>query len=370
MCPPPYSPTPPEVPGHIVPPPFLVRRSSSTPHLHSPTEAASSSGYLPISEVPRRPSTSALHPRRSRNVYSSQPRVETSDDADTDASLSEDTVIYTTTAPSLAGTLRARLFGKDRTNERLRPITTAPGIIGAGETETESEDPPRHLPTARITPSSTPSQSLLSSLASDPITVLPKPPRSLIPLLYELFRLLSIVPAVFGTLYNIYHAIFPPHNDVWARSEYFVSALWAILTGWQCLQLTTGLLKRWRAYYRPLPTVIRLLALQAICWPATHFTLTILEYEKRPLICWALIGTTTSCSRSVQMWVTSNIIVTHHPEGLAEVTKERMKMSRRRKWDWGAVGAKCALPAGLIYFVMAWVEVLRREFEYRGSRPT
>lgn len=38
-------------------------------------------------------------------------------------------------------------------------------------------------------------------------------------------------------------------------------------------------------------------------------------------------------------------------------------MGRRRKWDWSAVGRECALPAGIIYFVMAWVEVLRREFE-------
>jgi hypothetical protein len=68
--------------------------------------------------------------------------------------------------------------------------------------------------------------------------------------------------------------------------------------------LTTGLLTRWRLYYPPLPTLIRLLALQAICWPATHLTLKILEHEKRPLICWAVIGTTTCVSRSVQIWVT------------------------------------------------------------------
>lgn len=50
-------------------------------------------------------------------------------------------------------------------------------------------------------------------------------------------------------------------------------------------------------------------------------------------------------------------------ESVSAVEKERMKMGRRRKWDWGAVLAKCALPAGVVYFVMAWVEVLRREFE-------
>lgn len=135
----------------------------------------------------------------------------------------------------------------------------------------------------------------------------------------------------------------------------------------------------------------------AICWPATHFTLTLFDHAKRPLICWAIIGTTTSCSRSVQMWVTSNIIVfpqPHHSShsshtshslhsshaspsssplressgesGTGALVKEKMKMTRKRKWDWGAVGRRCALPAALIYFVMAWVEVLRREVE-RGN---
>lgn len=78
--------------------------------------------------------------------------VDTSDDADTDAdaSLSEDTVIYTTSQPTFAATLRARLLGKGirrasfssetEAEGSLRPITTALGAIGAGETETEGED--------------------------------------------------------------------------------------------------------------------------------------------------------------------------------------------------------------------------------------
>lgn len=55
---------------------------------------------------------------------------------------SEDTVIYTSTRLSLAGTLRARLLGKGkgRADDAMRPISTAPGVIGAGETETEGED--------------------------------------------------------------------------------------------------------------------------------------------------------------------------------------------------------------------------------------
>ena len=74
------------------------------------------------------------------------------------------------------------------------------------------------------------------------------------------------------------------------------------LTGVQCLYFTTGLLTRWKAYYPLLPTLIRLLGLQAICWPATHYTLVFLQYDghSRPLLCWTVIGTTTcvSCSLS------------------------------------------------------------------------
>lgn len=81
----------------------------------------------------------------------------------------------------------------------------------------------------------------------------------------------------------------------------------ASLTIYQSLSLTTGLLHRWRLYYSPLSTLIRLLALQAICWPATHFTLSWLEVGKRPVVCWAVVGSTTCVSRSVQIWVVSNL---------------------------------------------------------------
>lgn len=165
------------------------------------------------------------------------------------------------------------------------------------------------------------------------------------------------------------------------------------MTGWQCLQLTTGLLKRWRVYYSPLPTLIRLFALQgtfififqcpsglnsrpilAICWPATHFTLQLLGHDQRPALCWAVVGTTTCCSRSIQLWVTSNIVLAptaapappvHEPAASVE---EWMKMGRRRRWDWGTVGRQCALPAGVVYFVMAWAGLLLKEWE-RGARP-
>jgi hypothetical protein len=127
-----------------------------------------------------------------------------------------------------------------------------------------------------------------------------------------------------------------------------------ILTGAQCLRLTTGLLRRWNAYYPPLAALIRLLALQAICWPATHFTLALLDAAARPAATWAVVGTTTCCSRAVQLWVTSNLVVI--PGGGAAP-----KVLRGRRWDWGEVVMQALLPMGVCYFVMAWADVARRE---------
>jgi hypothetical protein len=33
-----------------------------------------------------------------------------------------------------------------------------------------------------------------------------------------------------------------------------------------------------------------------------------------------------------------------------------------RRWDWKEVSLKCVLPAGVLYFIMAWAEQLRREW--------
>lgn len=118
----------------------------------------------------------------------------------------------------------------------------------------------------------------------------------------------------------------------------------------------------------------------AICWPATHFTLILLNHEQRPALCWAVIGTTTCYSRSIQLWVTSNIGPAPAPPprvaqppspsplrrsllaGASGMREEWIRL-RRRHWDWNDVIRKCVLPAGAIYFVMAWADMLRREWE-------
>ncbi|KAI0028810.1 N-glycosylation protein-domain-containing protein [Vararia minispora EC-137] len=233
--------------------------------------------------------------------------------------------------------LRARML-----HPRAKAVTTTRGIVGAGETETEADEPPRRLPTARFVPS--------APLVPPPALA------ALAPLLFAACRLLAAVPGALGAAANLYLCIYGPAH---ARIDRFVAAVWALLTAAQCLALTTGLLVRWRVYYPPLATLIRLLALQALCWPLTHLTLTILNHAARPAACWAVIGTTTSASRAVQIWVTSNLWW----DGAAEGWRRRQIGGRwgGRRWDWGAVGWRCALPVGLCYFVMAWAEVARRE---------
>ncbi|KAJ7640439.1 N-glycosylation protein-domain-containing protein [Mycena polygramma] len=278
---------------------------------------------------------------------------------DSEDDTDEDDAIYTARRTP---TLRTRLFGG---RGKADTISTTPGHRGAGETETELDEPPRHLPTSRIIPASAP--------LVPPSTL----EQRITPLLFEFSRLLAIVPAIFGTLHNLYSIYRPPSGPrVPERIDFFVSALWAVLTGYQCLALTTGLLTRWRVYYPPLPTLIRLLALQAICWPATHLSLTLLGHASRPAAVWAAIGTTTCMSRSVQIWVTSNLWWeprdaggTPVPPGSQAASASAAGGWRRfggrwggRRWDWREVAVQCMLPAGVLYFVMAWAEQLRREW--------
>lgn len=315
------------------PKPAVSTYSSST----SVTSDSASSIYsAPPSEPP------TVIPSKHRNSlpvflkYRMHSRSTFASDEDDDED--EEGPIYT--RKSSCTSLRIRFTASRIQENEPKGITTAPGLLGAGETETEGEDHHRHLPTSRILPSSGP--------LIPPNTL----QQSLTPFLFEFSRWLSIVPALLGTVYNVFCFYSPPYAS---REDFAIATLWAILTGYQCLALTTGLLRRWRVYYTPLPTLIRLLALQAICWPATQITLTILDARQRPAVCWAIIGTTTCCSRSVQIWVTSNIIDKENSDYVS------LRKWGGRKWDWGLVGRYCALPAGILYFMWTWVLVIRQQ---------
>ncbi|CAE6508031.1 unnamed protein product [Rhizoctonia solani] len=226
------------------------------------------------------------------------------------------------------GRMRLKSRSKDKLNGLRSDIT---------ETETEREGPARVLPTARGPAHCPPSTTPLAS--------------RLIPLVLLLCRLLAVVPATIGTVLHVHDAIHPPHGTIHTRIDFAVAACWSILTGVQCWFLTSGLLVRWRAYYPLLSTLVRLLALQAICWPATHVTLSVLDVSQRPTACWAVVGTTTCISRAIQLWATSNL-------GPVE---RGQRVIYGRKWDWGEVALKCGFPCAMVYMLMAWGSVLNRE---------
>jgi hypothetical protein len=80
----------------------------------------------------------------------------------------------------------------------------------------------------------------------------------------------------------------------------------SVSTAYHALSFTTLLLRRWLAYYALLSSVIRLVALQAICWPLVRLTLHICG-PSNPAAAWVVIGTTTAISDTVARWVTLNI---------------------------------------------------------------
>ncbi|CAA7263736.1 unnamed protein product [Cyclocybe aegerita] len=405
--------------SHLPPPPYSESQNSLPPARSHPHTHPSSKNASPV--IPSPPTN------LSTSIYMHS---DTEDDEE---------MIYTsrlrphthsgTNSHSHGGSstsLRSRIFGlasaggggghsrgrSDRDREQGKLICTTPGETCAGETETETDEPSRHLPTARIIPSSGP--------LIPPHTL----QQTLTPLLFEFARFLSVVPAILGTLYNLYHIYAPPpplSPNITGRPppdrlDFFVAALWAILTGYQCLALATGLLTRWRLYYEPLSTLVRLLALQGICWQATHLSMSILNGERRPVVTWAVVGTTTCISRSVQIWVTSNLwwevegvqsseetpAATNLSSGLSASvaalaglasssssihshshpssgkTKVRGGYWKRvaggtwggRRWDWREVGIHCMLPAGVLYFVMAWAEQVRREWVAQVPAPS
>lgn len=79
-------------------------------------------------------------------------------------------------------------------------------------------------------------------------------------------------------------------------------------------------------------------------------------------------------SRSIQIWVTSNLVI---PSGREDLHMQIYRRSRSRakgvkgegvpiavggrRWDWGEVGVRCVLPAGLLYLVTAWSLMLKEE---------
>ena len=89
-------------------------------------------------------------------------------------------------------------------------------------------------------------------------------------------------------------------------TKLLTTPLQSLSTAFHALSFTTLLLRRWLVYYSLVPSLIRLLALQSICWPLVRLTLYVFG-PQQPLAAWIVIATTTAFSDVVARWVTSNI---------------------------------------------------------------
>ncbi|KAJ9097197.1 hypothetical protein QFC21_004866 [Naganishia friedmannii] len=209
------------------------------------------------------------------------------------------------------------------------------------------------------------------------------------PLVIFSLRLLAVVPASLGALSLMWNAIFPPLTTLGhvghSAGDNLMSLPWAALTGMFCFELTTGLTHRWLLYYSLAPTLLRLVSLQSICWPSTFITLKYLG-SIDILFAWIVVATTTACSRSVQIWVTSNVpeisTRTLKPtlpapikadatdpagRGYKDVTNQRAREAsdkskrnhpqtvhgrvRERFWDWNEIVGAVWVRVGILYIV-------------------
>ncbi|GAA5827980.1 hypothetical protein JCM11251_005676 [Rhodosporidiobolus azoricus] len=138
-------------------------------------------------------------------------------------------------------------------------------------------------------------------------------------------QLLAILPGIAGFFYSAHRCWFPSHliwlSSSWenggtsvgittarsTRLDWFISGMWALATAYFTFQLARGLLRRWLVYYSMGPTVIRVISLQAICWPLALTTHRVLSFDQ-PVAAWCACATTAAISNVIQTWVTSNII--------------------------------------------------------------
>lgn len=162
--------------------------------------------------------------------------------------------------------------------------------------------------------------------------------------LLQPLRLLAAVPGCIGTFWLLRNAIVLAwlRGSIWQHDgspsalEFGLASLWSMATAYHANSFTTLLLRRWLHYYSILPSFIRLIALQAICWPLVRLTLYIFG-SKNPLAAWVVISTTTATSDTVARWVVSNI--TEEGRGAASsqgdsspsITSRNRKRKKRTK---------------------------------------
>ena len=196
--------------------------------------------------------------------------------------------------------------------KRFRSTPQLPMISQVSDTDTHDE--------GHRTPRSHHPQSLHESMSSstkacETMEPLEPLPRAFEMLLYSL-RLFAVVPGLAGTLLLLHHAYSEAIQMHWLRTnymfqrpsalEYVVCSLWSMSTAFHALSLMTLLLRRWLIYYTLLPSLIRLVAFQSICWSLVRVILHLFG-PMQPLTPWVLISTFTSFFEIFARWLTSSI---------------------------------------------------------------
>ncbi|KAM0752414.1 hypothetical protein T439DRAFT_207542 [Meredithblackwellia eburnea MCA 4105] len=145
-------------------------------------------------------------------------------------------------------------------------------------------------------------------------------------LLFLFLQLLSVIPSLLGFFWSV-HKFYATRKPLYTKQrtwvnggrspgvtegtstqlDWFLAGMWALTCAYFSYSLAKGLLRRWLVYYSLLPTVIRSVSLQAICWPLTLLTHRILTFDQ-PVAAWLVCATTAAISNVIQIWVTSNIV--------------------------------------------------------------
>lgn len=157
-----------------------------------------------------------------------------------------------------------------------------------------------------------------SSLPTSRESSTPLPTSQLWSILFLFLQSLSVLPSLIGFFYSahrFYNSSSSPYllsaSSTWLQSgnaigitesrstqlDWFISGLWALACAYFSHSLAKGLLRRWLVYYSLLPTVIRVVSLQAICWPLTLTTHKVLSFDQ-PVAAWLICASTAAVSVS------------------------------------------------------------------------
>lgn len=129
-------------------------------------------------------------------------------------------------------------------------------------------------------------------------------------------RLFAVVPGLVGTWLLLKNSYVQAKEGRWLRTdfasltpsgiEFFICTFWSMSTAFHALSLMTMLLRRWLIYYTLVPSLIRLVTFQAICWSLVRLVLWCFG-PSQPASGWIVISTFTSSFEIFARWITSNI---------------------------------------------------------------